>query len=164
MGSRKIEYQVAPFWDFAMKEFTFDKAFEFFSPFVGAGIVPKQIDKFTIEVTMKQNLANTGFMGVHFGGSIYAMCDPFFMFLLIQNLGDEYIIWDKSANIQFLKGGSGTLKAKFQIYEESIDRIKNELLTKRKGTWFFQAAVLNDAGERVAEVEKELYVRRKKLN
>ena len=160
MSKRKIEFSVAPFWKFAMESLSFDKAFEFFSPFSGAGIKPHQVDANTIEVKMVQNLANTGYMGVHFGGSLYAMCDPFYMFLLIQNLGEQYIVWDKSAHIDFVKGGKGTLTAIFHIPADEIIAIKEYLKENKKGSRFYTAEVKNEEGEVVARVKKELYVRR----
>ena len=45
----------------------------------------------------------------HFGGALYAMCDPFFVFIVMMNLGKDYIVWDKSAGITFIKPASGTI-------------------------------------------------------
>ena len=43
------------------------------------------------------------------------MCDPFFMLILLEHMGREYIVWDKAAAIQFLKPGRGTVMATFHI-------------------------------------------------
>ena len=56
---------------------------------------------------------NKNYVHIHFGGSIYAMCDPFYMLILLENLGDEYLIRDRSGRIDFLKPGTGTLYADF---------------------------------------------------
>ena len=43
-----------------------------------------------------------------FGGSLYASVDPFYMIMLIRNLGSEYIVWDKAATIRFKKPGKSS--------------------------------------------------------
>ena len=80
-----------------------------FAPFKGAGI---QIEKFDlkhyhIRVKMPLTRQNRNIVGVHFGGSLYAMVDPFYMLLLMHHLGPKYIVWDKSSTIQFLAPGRG---------------------------------------------------------
>lgn len=61
----------------------------FYPPFFGAGIRIKKIseDKTTVEVQMKLTFWNRNYVGTQFGGSLYAMTDPFFMLILIENLG-----------------------------------------------------------------------------
>src|SRR5215831_5992143 len=52
----------------------------FYPPFLGAGVRIKEIseDLRTIEVHMPLRFWNKNYVGTHFGGSLYAMCDPFF--------------------------------------------------------------------------------------
>jgi hypothetical protein len=38
-----------------------------------------------------------------YGGSLYSMTDPFYMPMLISNLGSDYVVWDKAAHIRFRK-------------------------------------------------------------
>ncbi|MBI3536769.1 MAG: DUF4442 domain-containing protein, partial [Chloroflexi bacterium] len=59
-----------------------------YPPFVGAGIRSKiSRDHRRIEVWMKLRWYNLNAVGTHFGGSLYAMCDPWFMLILIKALG-----------------------------------------------------------------------------
>ena len=58
-----------------------------------------------IEVHMPLRFWNKNYVGTHFGGSLYTMCDPFFMLILVNNLGSGYIVWDKAATIRFKKPG-----------------------------------------------------------
>jgi hypothetical protein len=104
---------------------------------------------------------NKNLVGTHFGGSMYSMCDPFYMFILMKKLGKDYIVWDKAASIQFLKPGSGTLKAVFEIPENEISRIKNEVDTAGKGNFIFKTIIRNEKEETIATVEKTVYVRNK---
>jgi len=77
---------------------------QFYPPFLGAGIKVKvSKDVKTVDVSMKLTFWNRNYVGTHFGGSLYAMCDPFFFFLLMENLGMKYIVWDKGASISFKK-------------------------------------------------------------
>ncbi len=132
-------------------------------PFIGAGIRVKKVapNYDFIDVEMKLNFLNANYVGSHFGGSLYAMCDPFYMLILIQKLGREYIVWDKAATVRFLKPGKGTVRARFQITEEQLAEIKRQADANYKYEPTFTAQVLNESGEVVAEVDKLLYIRRK---
>jgi acyl-coenzyme A thioesterase PaaI-like protein len=132
-------------------------------PFFGAGIKLKHIadDYRTIEVEMKLRFWNQNYVGTQFGGSMYAMCDPFFMLILIQNLGKDYIVWDKSATIRFKKPGKGTLKAKFHITQKEIEHIKHQADTSKKVEPHFTVDITDTHGNVIAEVDKLLYVKRK---
>ncbi|MCZ8341714.1 MAG: YiiD C-terminal domain-containing protein [Leptospira sp.] len=162
MKRKKIEYSVHPLWSFLRSSFGMDEAFKMFGPYRGANVIPKLIDPFTYEVEMPLVLSNTNYVGTHFGGSLYSMCDPFFMFILIENLGEDFIVWDKSAQIHFLKPGKSTVKAKFHIPKEVIEEIRAIVLENKKTTRNFTADVFDSDGTHVARVEKELYIRHNK--
>ncbi|MEM0991504.1 MAG: DUF4442 domain-containing protein [Bacteroidota bacterium] len=134
-----------------------------YPPFLGAGIriasTSKDFTRFVVQ--MKSRWYNRNIFGTHFGGSLYAMCDPFFVFILIANLGENYVIWDKSAVIHFRKPGKGTMTAVFEIPSERIAAIQTEMQQKTKATFWFTAEVKNEEGLVIAAVEKEIYVRRK---
>ena len=159
---RKLEQQVFPRWATLQARHGFDAAFSEFGPYVGAGIKIHTIDAFTVESSMELVETNTNYVGTHFGGSLYSMCDPFFMFLLMQNLGDGYIVWDKAATIEFIKPGTGKVTAQFHIPEAEIQQIKLELLKAKKMDRIYVCEVKNDAGEVVARMSKTLYIRQMK--
>ncbi|MGB1218106.1 MAG: PaaI family thioesterase, partial [Saprospiraceae bacterium] len=133
-----------------------------YPPFLFSGISLKEVDEeiTTIVVQMKLRWYNRNMVGTHFGGSLYSMCDPHFMFIVMMNLGGDYIVWDKSAKINFRKPGTGTVTAKFHISLEELERIKKEIDEIGKNTYWFKAEVLGGNGEVVAEVDKEIYVRK----
>ena len=134
-----------------------------YPPFLGAGIRIKRIsdDLRTIEVEMPLRFFNRNYVGTHFGGSLYAMCDPFFMLILINNLGPDYIVWDKAATIRFKKPGTGLVKAVFHVPEERIEEIRAQVQVQGKVEPQFQALVKDADGNVIAEVDKLLYVRKK---
>jgi acyl-coenzyme A thioesterase PaaI-like protein len=139
-----------------------ERLINLYPPLVGAGIRSSTIDERTVEVEMKLTLFNVNLVGVHFGGSLYAMCDPWFMLILMRLLGKDYIVWDKAASIQFKKPGRGRVKARFHIPPERVEEIRRDVDVQGKIEPVFFVDVVGEEGEVIASVEKLLYVRRKK--
>jgi acyl-coenzyme A thioesterase PaaI-like protein len=134
----------------------------FYPPYLGAGVrVRVSPDYQTFDVRMKLTRRNRNYVGTHFGGSLYSMCDPFFMLILVQTLGRGYVVWDKAATIRFRRPGTGTVRASFHIPPERIDEIRAAADRGGKVEPTFRVDVVNEQGDVVAEVEKLLYVRRK---
>lgn len=133
-----------------------------YPPYLGAGIrVKASLDLRTFEVRLRLRWWNRNFVGTHFGGSLYAMCDPFFMLILLEALGRDYIVWDKAATIRFRRPGKGTVRATFHIPPERVEEIRAAADAQGKIEPTFQVEVVDERGEVVAEVEKLVYVRRK---
>ena len=134
-------------------------------PFLGAGIRVRRLtpDWTEIDVEMKLRWWNRNYVGTHYGGSLYSMADPFFMVMLIQNLGKDYIVWDKSASIRFRKPGRGTVSASFRLAEEQIREIKQALNSREneKIERVFTVEVKDESGLVIAQIEKLLHIRRK---
>jgi hypothetical protein len=101
-------------------------------------------------------------VGTQFGGSLYSMTDPFYMLMLIENLGKGYIVWDKAATIRFKSPGHGTVHATFQLSEEEIEKIRATVEKDGRAEPHYQVQILDDEGKLVAEVEKVISVRAKK--
>ncbi|EPZ49941.1 putative thioesterase [Bacteriovorax sp. BAL6_X] len=139
------------------------KLINFWPPYLGAGIKVLSIndERTKICVQMKQTFLNTNYVGVHFGGSLYSMCDPFYMLLLSFHLGKEHIIWDKSAEIEFLRPGKGIVKAEFEITMEEIERINKQASEEKRIHPEFETYIYDKDGVKVARVKKTLYVRQK---
>lgn len=135
----------------------------FYLPYLGAGVrVTHVSDDFrTVKVEMPLRFYNKNYVGTHFGGSLYAMCDPFFMLMLINILGPGYIVWDKAAAIRFKKPGKGLVKATFTISEEKIAEIRAAADSQPKVEPEFHVTVTDENGDVVAEIDKLLYVRKK---
>src|ERR1700735_1517008 len=135
----------------------------FYAPFLGAGIRVKRLEPGwkEIDVEMKLRWWNANYVGTHYGGSLYSMTDPFFMVMLIENLGKDYIVWDKSASIRFKKPGRGTVFAQFRLSDQQIQEIKQALTSEKKIERVFTVDVKDESGTVIAEVEKLLHSRRK---
>jgi hypothetical protein len=137
-------------------------------PFVGARIHVEHIaDDFRfVRVRMKQSWYNSNYVGVHFGGSLYAMTDPFYMLMLLHNLNNSaakrdkhYIVWDKASSITFKKPAKGYVYAEFRLTQEQIDTIKEQADTLGKVEPQLSVDILNKYGDIVAVAHKTLYVR-----
>ena len=135
-----------------------------YPPYLGAGVRVTHIaaDFRRIEVEMPLRFYNRNYVGTHFGGSLYSMVDPFYMLMLINILGPDYIVWDKAANIRFKKPGKGVMKAAFELTEEKIAEIRAAAETQPKVEPQFQVIIRDEEGNVVAEVDKLLYVKKKK--
>lgn len=134
-----------------------------YPPYLGAGVRVTHIadDFLTAHVEMPMRFYNKNYVGTHFGGSLYAMVDPFYMLMLMNILGPEYIVWDKAAAIRFKRPGKGTVKAVFQIPAERVTEIKAAADANGKVEPEFNVVVTDSDGQVVAEVDKLIYVRRK---
>jgi len=141
----------------------FLKFLRFYPPYLGAGVSVTQVakDLSVLEVEMKLSHWNRNFVGTQFGGSLYSMCDPFFMLMLMMQLGDGYVVWDKSASIEFLKPGRGKVKARFELPRARVDELRAEADLKGKINPVFEVTVVDAQGDPVARVRKVLSLRRK---
>ena len=132
-------------------------------PFLAAGIRVKRLDPDwkRIDVEMKLHLWNSNYVGTHYGGSLYSMADPFYMLMLMENLGRDYVVWDKSASIRFRRPGKGTVAVSFQLTDEDIAEICAALQTEAKLDRTFQAEIKDESGTVVAEIQKVVHIRKK---
>jgi len=132
-------------------------------PFFGAGIKVTRLDSDwrAIDVEMKLRFFNRNYVGTHYGGSLYSMTDPFYMLMLIENLGRDYIVWDKAASIRFRRPGRGRVTAEFRITEQQLDDIRQQLQAEEKNEPTFTVEVKDDSGEVIAIIEKVIQVKKK---
>lgn len=141
------------------------KKINMYPPYLGMGVRVKSYrDDFTrFEVELRARWYNRNLFGTHFGGSLYSMCDPFFVFIVTMNLGPDYIVWDKSATINFLKPAKGTIVGVFEIDKGRLEEIRSEVDTLGKNTYHFEADLVDESGQSVVRVSKEIYVRSKDM-
>src|ERR1700687_1516358 len=132
-------------------------------PFLGAGLRVQHIapDMKSIDVEMKLRWWNANYVGTHFGGSLFAMTDAFYMLMVMANLGRDYIVWDKAASIRYRKPGKGTVRVEFRLTDAPLDDIREKLKTLPKYEPVFPIEVKDEQGTVIASVEKVLHVRKK---
>lgn len=138
-------------------------ALNFYGPFRGAAIRIDYIrdDWREIRVSMRSRWYNRNIVGCHFGGSLYAMVDPQYMIMLMNVLGEDYLVWDKAADIDFIKPGRGTVRAHFILTDAAVDQIKADTANGEKTLPNFTVRVVDTNDEIVASINKVLYVRKK---
>ena len=132
-------------------------------PFLGAGVKVRRIspDWKEIDVQLRLGLTNRNYVGVHFGGSLFAMTDPFYMLMLLKNLGKDYIVWDKAGSIDYLKPGRGVVCARFRIDDELLQSVRDATAGGDKHLPALSVSVYDAEGAEVARISKTLYIRRK---
>lgn len=135
----------------------------FYPPYLGAGVKVRYISSDFREVRVSMGLKwyNRNYVRTQFGGSLYSMTDPFYMLMLMENLGRDYVVWDKAAHIEFISPGQGTVHAEFKIDEDMLNMIREHTAAGEKYLPNYQVDVRDDRGTLVARVDKTLYIRRK---
>lgn len=138
-------------------------AMNFYPPYLGAGVRIQHIAGDFREIRVKMGLGwyNRNYVGTQFGGSLYSMTDPFFMLMVMENLGSDYIVWDKAASIDFIAPGKGPVYADFRIDEALLDEIRQHTAGGDKYLPQLHVDVHDGDGTLVARVHKTLYVRLK---
>lgn len=135
-----------------------------YPPYWGSGISIAELapDFSRMVVVMKARFYNRNAFGTHFGGSLYAMCDPHYVLLLVAKLGPDYMVWDKAATIEFLRPGRGTVTAVFEWSEAEVAAIRERTASGAKDEPVRVVEIRDAAGELVARVHKTLYIRRRR--
>jgi acyl-coenzyme A thioesterase PaaI-like protein len=132
-------------------------------PFAAAGIHVTHIgaDWRSAEVVLRSYPWARNYVGTAFGGSLYAMTDPFWMILVLRSLGPEYVVWDRVGEIDYVAPGRGSVRARFDLSEADLDEIELAVAAEGKVLRWFDTEVTGADGTVVARVRKQVYVRRK---
>ncbi|MEP6801142.1 MAG: DUF4442 domain-containing protein [Acidobacteriota bacterium] len=137
--------------------------FNWFPAFRGTGgrVTHVAPDFREIRVSLPLNWRTRNYVGTIFGGSLYGAVDPFFMIMLLQTLGPEYVVWDRAASIQFVKPGRTKLLARFVLPIEETDAIRSLLKTERSIDRVYRIDLADAGGTVHATIEKTIYIRRR---
>jgi acyl-coenzyme A thioesterase PaaI-like protein len=133
-----------------------------YPPYLGAGVKVTYIRENwqELHVTMVMRWYNRNAVGTHFGGSLYAMVDPHLMLLLMQLLGKKYRVWDKAAEIEFVKATKRKVKAVILISAKDLATIKRQTENGAKYFADFMVEIRDEDRDLVARVRKTIYVRK----
>ena len=146
-----------------MKASTLRFIFNIWPPFLFTGIHVTRIssDWRQVRVELRMRPWNRNYVGTHFGGNLFAMTDPFWMIPVKECLGRDYIVWDRAAEIEFVKPGRGTVHAEFKVEDSVLEEIRTATSTGDKYLRWLPVEVIDQQGDVVAKVRKQIYVRRK---
>ncbi|NLB57109.1 MAG: DUF4442 domain-containing protein [Gammaproteobacteria bacterium] len=146
-----------------MKPSTLRRGMNLWPPFLFSGIHVASIagDWRSARVELRMRPWNRNYVGTHFGGSRFAMTDPFWMILVKERLGPDHYVWDQAGEIEFLKPGRGTVHATFELEDGTVEAIRSATADGAKHLHWFQTEVTGAEGDVIARVRKQVYARRK---
>ena len=137
-----------------------------YAPYIGAGIKIEHInlDQGLCVVSMGLNSLNKNIVGTQFGGSLYSMVDPFYMLMLMHQLGSSYVVWDKSSHIEFVAPGNSKVTARMKIPSDEIKTIQD--LAKDGEPVFreYKVDIVDEQQKVIATVTKAIYIRLRKYS
>jgi hypothetical protein len=135
----------------------------YWPPFLGAGISIVQLsrDYLNLQVALKLSWYNRNYVGTQFGGSLYSMTDPFYMLMLMHNLGPEYVVWDLAARVQFKTPGRTRVTADFNLTKDEIENVRRQAASGQKVILRKKVIVYGESKNVVAVVRKSIYIRKR---
>ncbi len=135
-----------------------------YAPYVGAGIKVEHVnlDQGLCVVSMALNPLNKNIVGTQFGGSLYSMVDPFYMMLLMHQLGSNYVVWDKSSHIEFIAPGKSKVRARIKIPNDEITFIRAAAATGEPVFRDYKTDIVDEQQKVIATVTKTVYIRLRK--
>lgn len=127
----------------------------------GARITFIAADWSEVRIRLPLDRRTRNYVGTMFGGSMYAAVDPVYMVMLIQRLGRDFVVWDRSAAIWFRRPGRDTLFCSFSLTDAEIDEIRAALQRDASVDRAYQAQLVDRLGQVHAVVDKTIHIRRR---
>ena len=114
-----------------------------------------------VRIRLPLSWRTLNYVGTIFGGSLYGSIDPIYMLMLIHNLGEEFVVWDRAATIRFLRPGRTTMFATFRLWGDLVEDLRAEAARVGRLNRDFEIELKDAAGEIHATCTQTLYLRRK---
>jgi len=135
-------------------------------PFWGSSIKILQLDDDWqyAKVRLRKYWFNRNYVNTHYGGALFSMTDPFYMLLLLHKLGPDYVVWDKKAEIKFIKPGRKDVFAEFRLTEQELQKIYQQLTEQDVIEPVFEVDIHDTTGELIAKVWKTIHIARKRVS
>ncbi len=111
-----------------------------------------------IEVKIPLSYKNKNYVGTIFGGSLFSATDPIYMVQLIQLLGREYVVWDKSSMVKFKRPANENAYVVFEFTEDEITQLKADISKKKEVDLTKTVLIKSKEGKVFCEIEKTIYV------
>ena len=149
-----------------MKPKALRRTLKVWPPFVFTGIRLEALSddwRYT-RVRLKLTWYNRNYVKTHFGGALFMMADPFWMIMVMESLGRDYIVWDKAGAIDFIAPGREDVFAEFVLDDAVLDELRAATADGEKHLRWFEVDIKTAGGELVAKFRKQLYVRRKRIS
>lgn len=124
----------------------------------GARVAHIAADWREVRIRLPLSWRTRNVVGTIFGGSLYASVDPFYMIMLMKNLGPAYVVWDKAATVRFRRPGRDTLTATFRLDAAELAEIRDLLGHLPKVDRTYTVELTDQAGTVHAVVEKVVHI------
>ena len=146
-----------------MRASTFRRLLNLWPPFLinAIRVVSISDDWSQAHVLLRLRPWNRNYVRTQFGGNLFAMTDPFWMLLVLHQLGRRYYVWDKAASIDFVAPGRSDVHAWFHLQPAVIDDLRAKAANGDKVLHWFETDITTASGEVVARVRKQVYIRLK---
>jgi acyl-coenzyme A thioesterase PaaI-like protein len=134
--------------------------FNLFPAFRGAGgrLLWVSPDFLSMRARLKFNWRTRNIMGSVYGGSMFAVTDGPHPIMLMSALGPDYVVWDKSAQIQYRRPAYEDLYVDFSFTADEVAEIKCKLDTQPELDHTVHMQLIDLYGEVHARVQRTLYV------
>ena len=114
-----------------------------------------------VKIKIPFNWKNRNFVGTIFGGSMLSATDPIYMIQLMNILGEDYIVWDKEASINYKRPGKETIYCEFTFTKDEIKAIKKTITNNGEMDILKTSTLIDKKGNTIAELRKTIYVANK---
>jgi hypothetical protein len=124
-----------------------------------ARIISISKDLFRVTIKLPISYKNKNYVSSIFGGSMFSAVDPIPMVQLINILGDDFVVWDKSAQIFFKRPARESLYADFEYTQKEIDAIKSDVIQNKEIEVVKRTKLTNKNRDKIfCEVHKTIYI------
>ncbi len=117
------------------------------------------IDTVVIKIPFNEQTKN--FMGIMYGGTMYAATDAVYVTMLWYLLGEDYMVLDKSSQVKYMRPGIEDLHVTFHIPETDVKEIKEELGSKKSITREYIIELKDSKGKCACKITKEIVIRKR---
>ncbi|WP_298901029.1 DUF4442 domain-containing protein [uncultured Psychroserpens sp.] len=128
-----------------------------------AKVVEVSDDLHKVVISMKPSWKNRNFVGTIFGGSMLSATDPIYMIQLMQILGENYVVWDKSVEAQYKKPAKSQIFGEFTFSKEEIENIKQDIVNKNQIDIVKTMNLVDAKQNIIATFKKTLYIADKRF-
>ena len=122
-------------------------------------IIAVSEDMLAVRIKLPISYKNRNYVNSIFGGSMFSAVDPIPMVQLINLLDDNFIVWDKSAEIFFKRPAKEDLYADFNYTLKELADIKTRVTLEKEFEIVKTTALTNkDRSIVYCEVKKTIYI------
>jgi len=116
-------------------------------------------DLLNVKVKIPVSYKNKNYVGSIFGGSLFSATDPIYMIQLINILGNNYVVWDKSSFIKFIKPVYEDGFIDFIFSTDEIEEIKKRIEVEKKIDLIKELEIVSkDKSTVFTKIDKTIYI------